>query len=176
MKDFFENFFWGERGGVARQPVPFPTRFWLQQHQWPIRDILLRLNNDCAQQSKRVLPQYSLTCFLHQAQGGFLFLSADTGFPQWTFFCGVSHGERRVFWGVQWTELSPPSPSCTFFCKLFGLLSLACSFYPCLKVYFEIKCIFAHEIVMRKEDSNSNIERTFCDTAVLPGAWWQSSP
>ena len=62
----------------------------------------------------------------------------------------------------------PPSPSCTFFYKLFGFLSLACSFYPCLKVYFEIKCIFAHEIVMRKEDSN--IEWTFCDTAVLPGA------
>ena len=127
--------------------------------------------------AKRVLPQYSLACFLHQAQGGFLFLSADTGFPQWTFFCGVSPLEREEdFWGAMdrlYENFLPP-PSGTFFYKLFGFLSLACSFYPCLKVYFEIKCIFAHEIVMRKEDSN--IEWTFCDTAVLPGAWWQSSP
>lgn len=62
----------------------------------------------------------------------------------------------------------PLSPSCIFFYKLFVFLSLACSFYPCFRVFLEIKCIFAREIVMRKEDSN--IEWTFCDTAVLPGA------
>ena len=96
---FFENFFWGEREGLGNLCL-FLRDFGYNSISGP-QEIFVYDWITVALNWASELTSVFACIFLHQAQGGFLFLSADRISPVNVFFAEFPIGERRIFGGEQ---------------------------------------------------------------------------